>query len=162
MKRRIIMGLIILIMISGIGLMVYPSLANFINNQFAISTIGDYTSKVENYDKEEIDKKEKQYIELSNKLKEEVKKEVNTFSIILIVFFIIIFVLFQIIDENLITININNNIKIAIKWISLFISIVGIVFDINIKQCKNKKVNEIVAKKLLKKYNITSKNNKGY
>ena len=112
--------------------------------------------------KEEIDKKEKQYIELSNKLKEEVKKEVNTFSIILIVFFIIIFVFLQIIDENLITININNNIKIAIKWISLFISIVGIVFDINIKQCKNKKVNEIVAKKLLKKYNITSKNNKGY
>lgn len=68
MKRRIIMGLIILIMISGIGLMVYPSLANFINNQFAISTIGDYTSKVENYDKEEIDKIMKQAYDYNNSL----------------------------------------------------------------------------------------------
>ena len=56
MKRRLIMGFIILIMVLGIGLMAYPSLANFINNQFSISTIGDYNTKVEKYNKEEIDK----------------------------------------------------------------------------------------------------------
>lgn len=56
MKRRLIMGFIILIMLAGIGLMIYPSLANFINNQFAVSVIGDYQQKMDSMDHEEIDK----------------------------------------------------------------------------------------------------------
>ncbi|WP_332856732.1 class C sortase [Clostridium paraputrificum] len=68
MKRRLIMGFIILIMVLGIGLMAYPSLANFINNQFSISTIGDYNTKVEKYNKEEIDKIMKNAYDYNNSL----------------------------------------------------------------------------------------------
>ena len=68
MKRRLIMGFIILIMVLGVGLMVYPSLANFINNQFSISTIGDYNTKVEKYNKEEIDKIMKDAYDYNNSL----------------------------------------------------------------------------------------------
>lgn len=55
MKRKVIMGLIILIMLSGIGLMAYPSLANFINNQFAVQIIDDYQNKIDSTDKKELD-----------------------------------------------------------------------------------------------------------
>ena len=55
-------------MVLGIGLMAYPSLANFINNQFSISTIGDYNTKVEKYNKEEIDKIMKDAYDYNNSL----------------------------------------------------------------------------------------------
>ena len=48
--------------------MAYPSLANFINNQFSISTIGDYNTKVEKYNKEEIDKIMKDAYDYNNSL----------------------------------------------------------------------------------------------
>ena len=41
-------------MLGGIGLMIYPSLANYINNKFAVSIINDYQKQVENTDDKEL------------------------------------------------------------------------------------------------------------
>ena len=41
-------------MFAGIGLMAYPSLANYINNKYAVSIINDYQNQVENTDEAEI------------------------------------------------------------------------------------------------------------
>lgn len=54
MKQKIIMGLIVLIMLIGIGLMAYPSLANYVNNKFAVNVISDYQSRVKNANEEEL------------------------------------------------------------------------------------------------------------
>lgn len=68
MKRRLIMGFIILIMLAGIGLMIYPSLANFINNQFAVSVIGDYQQKMDNMDHKEIKEMMQEAYDYNNSL----------------------------------------------------------------------------------------------
>lgn len=54
MKQKVIMGMIIFIMLIGIGLMAYPSLANYVNNKFAINVINEYQKKIENTDDEEL------------------------------------------------------------------------------------------------------------
>lgn len=41
-------------MFAGIGLMAYPSLANYINNKYAVSIIDDYQNQVENTDEAEL------------------------------------------------------------------------------------------------------------
>lgn len=68
MKRRLMIGFINLIMFLGIGLMAYPSLANFINNKFSISTIGNYNTEVGKYNKDEIDKIMKEAYDYNNSL----------------------------------------------------------------------------------------------
>lgn len=53
-KRYFVPGCILLLMLCGIGLMAYPSLANYINNQHAVSVIGEYQEKMEHSDSEEL------------------------------------------------------------------------------------------------------------
>lgn len=59
MRRKIFLTLIIVMLLAGIGIMAYPSLANYVNNKFAVATIMDYQEEMENVD-------EKKLIELMN------------------------------------------------------------------------------------------------
>ena len=53
--KRIYFSILILIMLIAIGFLLYPSFANYINNKFAVSTISDYTEKINNVKDEEVD-----------------------------------------------------------------------------------------------------------
>lgn len=45
---------LILITLTAIGFLIYPSLSNYINNKFAVSTISDYKETINNKDEDEI------------------------------------------------------------------------------------------------------------
>ncbi|NGT58839.1 class C sortase [Clostridium perfringens] len=53
--KRIYFSILILITLIAIGFLLYPSFANYINNKFAVSTISDYTEKINNVKDEEVD-----------------------------------------------------------------------------------------------------------
>ncbi|EGT4137505.1 class C sortase [Clostridium perfringens] len=57
MKRlkRIYFSILILITLIALGFLLYPSFSNYINNKFAVSTISDYTEKINNVNDEEVD-----------------------------------------------------------------------------------------------------------
>ncbi|WP_447412237.1 class C sortase [Clostridium perfringens] len=57
MKRlkRIYFSILILITLIALGFLLYPSFSNYINNKFAVSTISDYTEKINNVKDEEVD-----------------------------------------------------------------------------------------------------------
>ena len=62
----------------------------------------------------------------------------------------LMFIFFQLIDANLIALNINDTVKIICKWLSFLVSILGIIFDTNVMQLKNRYVNKSVDKELSK------------
>ncbi len=99
---------------------------------------------------EEINEKENQNRKLSDLLKKEVTNRVNRRAIIITLLFILMFIFFQLIDENLIALNINDTVKIICKWLSFLVSILGIIFDTNVMQLKNRYVNKSVDKELSK------------
>lgn len=98
----------------------------------------------------EIVEKEQQYNDIYNALKKEVTNKINRRVRFVIVIFFIAFVLLQIVNENLIPLKVNDGLTAIIKWILLLISILGIVFDLNIVKLKNKRVYKIVTKELSK------------
>ncbi|HAT4134293.1 class C sortase [Clostridium perfringens] len=53
--KRIYFSILILITLIALGFLLYPSFANYINNKFAVSTISDYTEKINNVKDEEVD-----------------------------------------------------------------------------------------------------------
>ncbi|MGU8908559.1 class C sortase [Clostridium perfringens] len=53
--KRIYFSILILITLIAIGFLLYPSFSNYINNKFAVSTISDYTEKINNVKDEEVD-----------------------------------------------------------------------------------------------------------
>ena len=53
--KRIYFSILILITLIALGFLLYPSLSNYINNKFAVSTISDYTEKINNVKDEEVD-----------------------------------------------------------------------------------------------------------
>ena len=53
--KRIYFSILILITLIALGFLLYPSFSNYINNQFAVSTISDYTEKINNVKDEEVD-----------------------------------------------------------------------------------------------------------
>ena len=53
--KRISFSILILITLIAIGFLLYPSFSNYINNKFAVSTISDYTEKINNVKDEEVD-----------------------------------------------------------------------------------------------------------
>lgn len=54
--KRIYLMLLILITLIAIGVLLYPSVSNYINNKYAVSTITKYEKDIENTEKEEINK----------------------------------------------------------------------------------------------------------
>ncbi|WP_338730437.1 class C sortase [Clostridium perfringens] len=54
--KRIYLMLLILITLIAIGVLLYPSVSNYINNKYAVSTITKYEKDIENIEKEEINK----------------------------------------------------------------------------------------------------------
>lgn len=53
--KRIYFSILILITFIALGFLLYPSFSNYINNKFAVSTISDYTEKINNVKDEEVD-----------------------------------------------------------------------------------------------------------
>ncbi|EPB8256408.1 class C sortase [Clostridium perfringens] len=53
--KKIYFSILILITLIALGFLLYPSFSNYINNKFAVSTISDYTEKINNVKDEEID-----------------------------------------------------------------------------------------------------------
>ena len=53
--KRISFSILILITLIALGFLLYPSFSNYINNKFAVSTISDYTEKINNVKDEEVD-----------------------------------------------------------------------------------------------------------
>ena len=53
--KRIYFSILILITLIALGFLLYPSFSNYINNKFAVSTISDYTEKINNVKNEEVD-----------------------------------------------------------------------------------------------------------
>ncbi|WP_430863552.1 class C sortase [Clostridium perfringens] len=53
--KRIYFSILILITLIALGFLLYPSFSNYINNKFAVSTISDYTEKINNVKDEEVD-----------------------------------------------------------------------------------------------------------
>ena len=53
--KRIYFSTLILITLIALGFLLYPSFSNYINNKFAVSTISDYTEKINNVKDEEVD-----------------------------------------------------------------------------------------------------------
>ncbi|EOU1948619.1 class C sortase [Clostridium perfringens] len=53
--KKIYFSIIILITLIALGFLLYPSFSNYINNKFAVSTISDYTEKINNVKDEEVD-----------------------------------------------------------------------------------------------------------
>ncbi|MGM8305719.1 class C sortase [Clostridium perfringens] len=53
--KRIYFSILILITLIALGFLLYPSFSNYINNKFAVSTISDYTEKINNVEDEEVD-----------------------------------------------------------------------------------------------------------
>ncbi|WEV19222.1 class C sortase [Clostridium perfringens] len=53
--KRIYFSILILITLIALGFLLYPSFSNYINNKFAVSTISDYTEKINNVNDEEVD-----------------------------------------------------------------------------------------------------------
>lgn len=54
--KRIYLMIIIIITLIAIGVLLYPSISNYINNKYAVSTITKYEKDIENTEKEEINK----------------------------------------------------------------------------------------------------------
>lgn len=54
LKKMIVPACILLLLLGGIGLLAYPSLANYINNAYAVSAIGDYQEKIDHSDQNEL------------------------------------------------------------------------------------------------------------
>lgn len=54
--KRIYLILLIVITLIAIGVLLYPSVSNYINNKYAVSTITKYEKDIENTEKEEINK----------------------------------------------------------------------------------------------------------
>ncbi|MDM0606104.1 class C sortase [Clostridium perfringens] len=53
--KRIYFSILILITLIALGFLLYPSFSNYINNKFAVSTISDYTEKINNVKDKEVD-----------------------------------------------------------------------------------------------------------
>ncbi|HAT4320874.1 TPA: class C sortase [Clostridium perfringens] len=53
--KNIYFSILILITLIALGFLLYPSFSNYINNKFAVSTISDYTEKINNVKDEEVD-----------------------------------------------------------------------------------------------------------
>ncbi|BDU80623.1 TPA: class C sortase [Clostridium perfringens] len=53
--KRIYFSILILITLIALGFLLYSSFSNYINNKFAVSTISDYTEKINNVKDEEVD-----------------------------------------------------------------------------------------------------------
>ena len=53
--KRIYFSILILITLIALGFLLYPSFSNYINNKFAVSTISDYTEKINNVKDQEVD-----------------------------------------------------------------------------------------------------------
>lgn len=53
--KKIYFSILILITLIALGFLLYPSFSNYINNKFAVSTISDYTEKINNVKNEEVD-----------------------------------------------------------------------------------------------------------
>ncbi|EOU1912715.1 class C sortase [Clostridium perfringens] len=53
--KKIYFSILILITLIALGFLLYPSFSNYINNKFAVSTISDYTEKINNVEDEEVD-----------------------------------------------------------------------------------------------------------
>lgn len=53
--KKIYFSILILITFIALGFLLYPSFSNYINNKFAVSTISDYTEKINNVKDEEVD-----------------------------------------------------------------------------------------------------------
>lgn len=53
--KKIYFSILILITLIALGFLLYPSFSNYINNKFAVSTISDYTEKINNVKDEEVD-----------------------------------------------------------------------------------------------------------
>ena len=53
--KRIYFSILILITLIALGFLLYPSFSNYINNKFAVSTISDYSEKINNVKDEEVD-----------------------------------------------------------------------------------------------------------
>lgn len=53
--KKIYFSILILITLITLGFLLYPSFSNYINNKFAVSTISDYTEKINNVKDEEVD-----------------------------------------------------------------------------------------------------------
>lgn len=53
--KRIYFSILILITLVALRFLLYPSFSNYINNKFAVSTISDYTEKINNVKDEEVD-----------------------------------------------------------------------------------------------------------
>lgn len=52
--KKLYFFILILITLIAIGFLIYPSLSNYINNKMAVSTISDYTKKINNVNDEEL------------------------------------------------------------------------------------------------------------
>lgn len=53
--KKIYFSILILITLIALGFLLYPSFSNYINNKVAVSTISDYTEKINNVKDEEVD-----------------------------------------------------------------------------------------------------------
>lgn len=53
--KKLYFIIIILITLIALGFLLYPSFSNYINNKFAVSTISDYTKKIDNISNNELD-----------------------------------------------------------------------------------------------------------
>lgn len=53
--KKLYFIILILITLIALGFLLYPSFSNYINNKFAVSTISDYTKKVDNINNDELD-----------------------------------------------------------------------------------------------------------
>ncbi|EJT6665318.1 class C sortase [Clostridium perfringens] len=53
--KKIYFSILILITLIALGFLLYPSFSNYINNKFSVSTISDYTEKINNVKDEEVD-----------------------------------------------------------------------------------------------------------
>src|SRR5699024_3971797 len=54
--KKMYICLLILITLIAFGMLLYPSISNYINNKYAVSTIVKYEKHIENIEKEEINK----------------------------------------------------------------------------------------------------------
>lgn len=52
--KKLYFFILILITLIAMGFLIYPSLSNYINNKMAVSTISDYTKKINNVNDEEL------------------------------------------------------------------------------------------------------------
>ena len=59
--KRIYFSILILITLIALGFLLYPSFSNYINNKFAVSTISDYTEKINNVKDEDLIKNINKY-----------------------------------------------------------------------------------------------------